>query len=191
MQRQILALVLNEGGRLISELIRLRVSKKTISYEPLSIPSNELPVNVDKATSIESGCVPCAIGHLGTCSGLLAESLRFGKKEGIGSDEVISRVNLCLDELNAMERVDLRPELIVSLSGKEKELADMSLTESRNIRHKLEGLSHIADLESVAADVQSSRQTIGKEWFKQKLANMPKEDKEKLVEKAVQKIEEG
>lgn len=68
-----------------------------------------------KATSIASGCVPCAIGHLGTCSGLLNEAMRFANKDGMTSPEVIDRVGMCLDELNAMERVDLRPEMVVNL----------------------------------------------------------------------------
>lgn len=187
----IVAIILQEGGKLISELIRNRPRKQAEApvYSPV-IVETEITEPEAKATSVEAGCVPCAIGHLGTCSGLMAESLRFGREEGIGSDEVISRVNLCLDELNSMERVDLRPEMIAGLPEWEKELANKALSESRSARHKLEGISTIGDLEKVAADIQTGRQSIGKSWFKQKLAKMPKEEKAKIAEKAIEKLEE-
>ena len=49
---------------------------------------------MQEATKIETGCVPCAIGHLGTCSGLLNEAIRFAGKDGMDSEEVIDRVGL-------------------------------------------------------------------------------------------------
>jgi len=147
-------------------------------------------IEAAKASSIEAGCVPCAIGHFGTCSGLLNEAMRFAKKDGISSDEVIDRVNICLDELNAMERIDLRPELVLNLPLWEKELADKALIASRNTRHGLEGLTDINDLEKVAAITQNTRNEVGRGWFKQRLANMTPEEKKRVAEKTIEKMGE-
>jgi len=153
-------------------------------------PKEAETVKEEKASSIEMGCVPCAIGHFGTCSGLLNEAMRFAKKDGVGSSEVIDRVNMCLDELNAMERVDLRPEMITDLPDWEKKLANRALTASRATRHGLEGLTTGNDLEKVAASTQTARSDIGRGWFKERMTRMPKEEKKKLAEKAIEKLEE-
>jgi len=135
------------------------------------VPGGELPVKTEKKPDdIATACVPCAMGHYGTCSGLLNEAMRFAKKDGVDSSEVIDRMNMCMDELNAMERVDLRPERIADLSKWEKELANKVLTDSRSIRHSLESLDNIADLERLAASTQTTRNDIGREWFKRRLS---------------------
>ena len=151
----------------------------------------ESPVVTGEATRIATGCVPCAMGHFGTCSGILNESLRFAHgQEGLGSPEVIDRVNMCMDELNAMERVDLRPEMTVQLNGWEKQLAEKALSESRAIRHQLEGVQDVNSLEQAAARTQSSRKEIGRAWFQNKLNAMPPEDKEEIKRRVMAKIEE-
>jgi len=133
---------------------------------------------------VATACIPCAMGHYGTCSGLLNEAMRFAKKEGIDSGEVIDRVNMCMDELNAMERVDLRPELIADLSRWEKELANKALTRSRSLRHGLENLGNVDDLERLAATTQTIRNEIGRDWFKRRLASMGVEDNKAMGERA-------
>jgi hypothetical protein len=135
-----------------------------VPYKPLE-PS-------EKATAIATGCVPCSVNHLGTCSGLLNEAMRFARSDGVQSEEVIDRVGMCMDELAALIRVDLRPEMTVNLSSKDKELADEILVGSRNIVHKLEGISNVADLEQIAAEAQGLRRRIGKEWFQQRLSQI-------------------
>lgn len=198
MNTTIVAIIFQEGGKLITELIRTRRHKREA---PIQEPMLEYPAEPNyeaiaqttpkenKATSVESGCVPCSIGHLGTCSGLLNEAVRFARKDGIASSEVIDRVNICTDELNALERVDLRPEMITNLPAWEKKLAEQALNESRAIRHKLESLSTFEELEKVAASTQSTRQHIGREWFQQRLSKMPKEEKTELIEKTLEKLE--
>jgi len=138
---------------------------------PVVIDTINPPSNANKAQAIATGCVPCSIGHLATCSGLLNEAMRFAKKDGIASEEVLDRLNMCLDELNALERVDLRSELIVNLPGWEKELANKALTCSRDLRHKLEGLSGVDDLEQVVATTQTTRNDIGRQWYQYRLTN--------------------
>jgi len=200
MNTNIVAIIIQEGSKLVSDLIRnypMRRVKQVGEVMPATMTVieaeraiEEETVEESKATSVEAGCVPCAIGHLGTCSGLLNEMMRFAKKDGVGSSEVIDRVNMCLDELNAMERVDLRPELIAQLPTWEKELANKALTVSRSTRHGLEEISTVGQLEKVAATTQTARQEIGRTWFKERLGKMSKEERTEVVEKAVEKLKE-
>ena len=160
---------------------------KKVHYEGIV-----MNIETESNTYCANGIVThnCAMGHFGTCSGILNESIRFAKgADGMKSPEVIDRVNMCLDELNAMERVDLRPEMTVQLEGWQKELADKALSESRNIRHTLEGIHSYEDLEAVAARTQTSRKQIGREWFKNALPNMSPEDKEEVKRRVLAKIE--
>jgi hypothetical protein len=141
------------------------------------------PVTEGKATSIASGCVPCSIGHLSTCSGLLNEAMRFARKDGVQSEEVINRVNMCLDELCALERVDLRPEMIHDLPDWEKSLAEKALDLSRSLRHDLEEISDTSTLEGISARTQTTRQEIGKAWFKERFSRMTPEQQKVVEEK--------
>lgn len=194
-------MIISEGSKFITELIRLRVRKppaptseqrllEMLEAEPEQL--KEAPPTDGKESAIATGCVPCAVGHYGTCSGLLNEGMRFARDDGIDSGEVIDRINMCLDELNSMERVDLRPELIANLPPWEKELAEKALSESRSLRHSLEGISSTDQLEKVAAATQTTRQEIGRKWFKERLSRMSPQEKKKLAEKAMEKMgEEG
>lgn len=158
------------------------------------IPYKGTVMNIE--TSSQTYCVNgiivhnCSIGHLGTCVGVMNEAMRFAKKEGLESSEVIDRVNICLDELNALERVDLRPEMIAGLPNWEKDLANEALSVSRGTRHSLENLSSVGELESVAAMLQTARQGVGRGWFKQRLARMNPEEKKKLSQEVEEKLKE-
>ena len=189
MQRETLALIVEQGTRILGAVIRNR--------DILFPPSQPSPQEVEpsptadtvvteshtqKATAIATGCIPCSIGHLGTCSGLLNEAMRFARKDGLESGEVIERINMCMDELNALERVDLRPEMIHDLPEWEKSLAEQALTLSRSLRHELEGISDVNTLESVTAKTQTQRQAIGKSWFQQRLQLMTPEQRQRVEE---------
>lgn len=207
MNRQILAIIIQEGGRLITEFTKVRprkhegVSEERLlaMVEPAEVttvthvtPTEVKEVTkepVNQATAVPTGCIPCSLGHVGTCTGILNEARRFAQSDGMASSEVIDRVNICLDELNALEREDLRPQMLVQLDGWEKELANKVLVESRTIRHKLEGLKTLDELDEVAAHTQTTRLELGRSWFQKKLTTIPKEDKAKLVAKAVEKME--
>jgi len=225
MENNILAVFIQEGSKIVSELLRNRspaittqttpdslerfiqesdirlkpyISKPEPEVVPIAAPP-AMQINIKqtenvepgKASQIATGCVPCAMGHFGTCTGILNESIRFSRSpDGLASPEVIDRVGMCMDELNAMERVDLRPEMTVQLSGWEKDLADRTLAESRKIRHTLENLKSIEELEQVAALTQSTRKEIGRAWFQNKMDAMPPEDKEEVRRRLKEKIEE-
>jgi len=131
-----------------------------------------------------TACIPCSQDHLSTCSGLLAEGLRFARNDGIESPEVISRIGLCRDELNALERVDLRPELTSQLPGWEKKIASGVLTGSRDLRHDMAEILSVDDLEEVAGRAQALRGEIGQQWLRGRIENMSPEEKAKVREKA-------
>jgi len=186
----VVAMLVQEGGKLLSEFLRIRQfssHSKTALLEidkayKIPSPTQTIETSVSssvssetspsKATAVETGCVPCSLGHLGTCSGILNEAMRFARKDGMNV-EVVDRINICLDELNAMERVDLRPQMIENLPGWEKELATETLNESRAIRHKLESVKTVEDLEHLAAKTQEIRNKVGRKWFGAKMDAMP------------------
>jgi hypothetical protein len=137
-----------------------------------------------QSVSQGTACIPCSQDHLSTCSGLLAEALRFARKDGVESPEVISRIGLCRDELNAMERVDLRPELTSELSDWERQIANGVLAGSRDLRHDMAEILNPDDLEKVAGRAQSLRRSTGEEWLKGRIANMSPDEKAKVKERA-------
>lgn len=179
MNLNIIAVIAQEGGRLISEILRTRPSRTVVIEEPL-VPSLP-PVEEHEETSgeekaeVATACIPCAIGHYGTCTGLLNEAMRFAKKDGVADREVITRVQMCLAELNAMERVDLRPEMTINLPPFEKQLADRALVSSRKTRHTLEELATADDLERAAATLQTTSNDIGTAWYQHRIPQKAKE----------------
>lgn len=186
MNAQIIAVIVQEGGKFISEILRTRSPKRKAAIESpiMTVEPTELqetleeatPV-VGKASSIESGCVPCSLGHLSICSGIINEAMRFARSGGIKSNEVIDRVGHCLQELNSLEREDLTPEKIIDLPPWEKELAVEALETSRATRHLLEGMNTVDDLEKAAAKTQTANTQINRKWFQHRLAEPPKEEK--------------
>ena len=208
MNNQIMAVLITQGTELISDLLRTRALKmklpqlmpdysfpelepetETLRMSTPIEPINETPETPNKATEIATGCLPCALGHLGTCTGLLNESMRFAYKNGLASPETIDRVNMCLDELNAMERVDLRPEMIAQLPEWEKKLANKALLASRDIRHKIEGLASVETLEELAANTQTVRTEIGRSWFQEKMKKLSPEDKAEIQQRVLARME--
>lgn len=166
------------------------VTPKIVTEVPES--TAELPTTeINEATAVPTGCVPCALGHYGACTGILNEAVRFvNGGEGMDSNEVLDRTGMCLDELNAMERKDLRPQMIVQLPDWEKELAEKALSESRLIRHRLENLTTADELTEIAGSVQQTRQELYRNWAKRRLKNMSSEEKTEMTERILTKLEE-
>lgn len=159
-------------------------SSGTTSEATVPKTTSASPTVQEVATSIKRGCLPCSVGHFVTCTGLLNEAMRFARKDGLASDQVIEDVNTCLAELNAMERVDLQPSKMAGLPGWEKDLAIEALELSRQTRHTLESLTSVEDLEKVAAGLQPAQLAIAKKWARAKLGSLPPADHEKLVSQA-------
>ena len=148
------------------------------------MPNEQLSAGREAEITQGTACIPCSQDHWSTCSGLLAEALRFARTDGLTSEEVISRIGLCRDEANAMERVDLRPENTMNLPTWEKEIANDALNASRGLRHALDAMATVDDLEKVAGKVQAIRTDIGKRWLKGKSAHISETDKERVKQKA-------
>jgi hypothetical protein len=150
---------------------------------------NYAPVQSLTGEKVATSCVGCAIGHLATCVGLLKEAVRFSG-EGMDSPNIIDRLNTCLDELNAMERVDLQPSKIVNLPEWEKALAHQALDASRDARHMIEsGITSADQLERLAAGITNVRQEIGGRWLQQKMRALSKEDKAEIQRRVMAKLE--
>jgi len=124
--------------------------------------------DTSQAQEIATACVPCALGHFSTSSGLLNECVRF-KEDGITSNEILDRVAKVLAEQNALERVDLTPEKLGRSPEWERKLAERALAESRRLRHILEGLESIEQLEKAAASTASFYRALNREWFQKRL----------------------
>ncbi len=105
-----------------------------------------------------TACLSCCRDHWSTISGALSEGLRFARSDGIVSKQVQGRIGLALDEMNIMERIDLAPQAIAGLTGKEKELAEWSLTNSRELRHTIGEIKTVDDMEKAAAQAASLRE---------------------------------
>ena len=125
-------------------------------------PEPEYTVKIEKDLSpekIEQGvsCLPCSRDHVSTASAVLNEALRFARKDGIGHIEVQRRLGMALDELNAMERIDLAAESIERLTGKEKEIAIEAANDSRELRHNITAIKTPDDLQKVAAQASNVR----------------------------------
>ena len=153
-----------------------------VNYAPIQSSTGD-------GEKVAVSCVGCAIGHLATCSGLLKECVRF-TEEGMASPNIVDRLNTCLDELNAMERVDLLPNKIQLLPDWEKELAHRALNISRETRHFIEaGITSADQFEKVAANLINERQAIGNAWLQQKLRALSAEDKEVIAKRVMAKLE--
>jgi len=218
----LIATIISEGGKILSEIIR---SNKASKVKPLEIQYPEIPdalpgfteggsgaprlisssvkvlegprpKEVDYAPvqsmtgeKVATSCVGCAIGHLATVSGLLKECVRF-VGEGMASPNIVDRLNTCLDELNAMERVDLLPNKIAELPEWERQLAHRALEVSRETRHFIEaGVNNPDEFEKMAAHLINERQAIGSAWLQQKLRALSKDDKEEIQRRVMAKIQ--
>lgn len=156
---------------------------------PVSVPSvNISPVNTPHVASIAdttatpsgkgTACFPCSNNHLHVCKGLLDEAVRFAQTDGITA-EVIERVDGCLGEISAAERIDLSPEAISKLSGEDQNVARDARKELRDIRHGLEHISDPNNLESIAAQVAALQRKVSLQWFMSKLSP---EQRERLIQ---------
>jgi len=122
--------------------------------------------------SVASACIPCGLGHISTSARLLNEGVRF-KKDGLTSPQVLDDIAAAIGELNALERIDLTPEKIRLLPDWEKEMANMALEKSRELRHKLETVQNMEELENLAADTEEFYKMLNREWVTKRLGDCP------------------
>ena len=125
-----------------------------------------------EAQPVASACVPCAIGHFATSARLLNETVRF-KKDGLTSPQILDDLAAVLGEQNALERIDLTPEKIEALPEWEKEQAQIALDKSRELRHRLEAIQSIDELDELAADTEKFYRLLNRYWASKRLENCP------------------
>lgn len=131
--------------------------------------------------SVATACVPCATGHFAGAAKLLNEAFRF-RDDGITSNQILDDIAGAIGELNAMERVDLTPEKLQNTSSWERPIADEALRESRKLRHRLESISSMEEIEKAAADAESYYKKLYRQWFKQRFAHLGPEKAERIAE---------
>ncbi len=163
------------------------------------------PETAPKEEAVATACVPCGIGHFAGAAKLLNEAFRF-RDDGITSNQVLDDIAGAIGELNAMERVDLTPEKLQNTSSWERPIADEALRESRKLRHRLESISSMEEIEKAAADTESYYKKLYRQWFKQRFAylgpekaqsiadkvgKLSPEDKERVLKRAEELVEEA
>jgi hypothetical protein len=112
-----------------------------------------------------TACLPCSRDHLSVTSSSLSEAIRFARDKGVRDPEVLRRIRIALDELNAMERIDLAPDETAKLKGAEKELADWTLRQSRDMRHTITAIKDVQTLEQAAAKAsQTTEEFMSRLW---------------------------
>lgn len=135
-----------------------------------------------RKTSKGKECRPCTSDHFATCAGILSESLRFARADGMQSDEVQQRLALCAQEMNAWERWDAAPESFVALSDEDKDFLRKWLPKGRGFRHKLNAVESVEQLEMVAADAQRLHLEARKEINTRRQSPLAEEIEAKLEE---------
>jgi len=112
-----------------------------------------------------TACIPCARDHLSVTSSALSEGIRFAREKGVKDPESLRRIRIALDELNVMERIDLAPDEITKLKGAEKELADWTLKQSRDLRHSITAIKDVETMEQAAARASAvTEEFMGRLW---------------------------
>lgn len=144
-----------------------------IAPETLEEPSPGQDETSTSLASVSAGtaCLPCSRDHLSVTSSSLSEGIRFARETGIKGREVMRRIRIALDELNAMERIDLAPDETAKLKGAEKGLADWTLKQSRDLRHAITAIRDVETMEQAAA--RASQIT---EEFMSRLWSIPEEE---------------
>ncbi|MBA7695219.1 hypothetical protein ES703_103841 [subsurface metagenome] len=180
-------------------------SQEEASSAPVATVTTQRAETAPQKGDVATACVACAVNHFSTSAGLLNEAVRF-KKDGITSNEIIDRVAKVLEEQNALERVDLTPEKIRSSPEWERDIVEEALLESRSLRHRLETLTTIEDLEQAAADTETYYRKLNRTWWKgrfaplgsdkaemiaDKVGTLGTEDKERVKKRAVELIEKA
>ncbi|MBW2675280.1 MAG: hypothetical protein JRD89_18020 [Deltaproteobacteria bacterium] len=127
-------------------LERVLEAAKTSNLPPLESPRPQ-----PRPPATGTGCLSCSRDHFSAASSMLSEGLRFARENGLKDPEAVRRIGLALDELNAMERIDLAPQEIVGLTGEDRHLAEWALKRSRLLRHKITAMQSVEDMEEVAA----------------------------------------
>jgi len=116
---------------------------------------------------IEGGtaCLECSIDHFSTASGLLNEAWRMASDRTLFDKEIQGRIGAARDEMNALERIDLKAANIINLPKKEHGIAMKALADARNLRHIVSGIRNKEGLEKAAAFSLKARENFQSSVF--------------------------
>lgn len=159
-----------------SPSISKSASASIMSRDTTSHSTSNIIPNSEK---VKSACVPCAIGHFTGSAKLLQEAVRF-KKDGLSSPQVMDDIAEAIAEQNALERIDLTPAKIRDLPESEKEMANKALVKSRELRHKLETVENMDQLELYAAETEAFYKELNRGWLSKRLAKIEEKNKKSL-----------
>lgn len=136
------------------------------SFEPSQPDLGYMPHIAPKPSETTAeACIPCTKAHISTTSSALSEAMRFARTGGIKHPEVKDRIGIALDEINICERIDLAPNKVAVLKGKEKEVANWILEKARELRHSITEIKDIDSLEkAVVGAAQVRNEFFGKAW---------------------------
>ena len=154
--------------RSVAEEIRSLAPETSESPKEPPVSQNQIPLttNVAKGTA----CLPCSRDHFITASAAISEGIRFAREKGVRDPEAVRRIRIALGELDIMERIDLAPEEMTKLKGAEKELANWTLMQSRDLRHAITAIKDVEAMEQAAATASQIT-----EEFMGKLLSIPEE----------------
>lgn len=140
--------------------IRQELEAMGATVEPMTTaPAAVAP---SKEEEVKSGtyCLTCSDDHISTSSGLLSEAARMAVGREITDPEIQMRIASALDELNAMERVDLAPNVIARLPADEKAKVDKLLPRMRDLRHNIHAIMDLDSLREVSAQAKDLRMDV-------------------------------
>ncbi|MBA7630593.1 hypothetical protein ES703_38116 [subsurface metagenome] len=151
------------------------VAQKEASLEQTAT-STITPQELETPPTQGTACDICSLDHISTCAGILEEANRFARREGVDNPEVIRRISICRQQLNAMERDDANPQKLVELPRIEREIMEKILPKAGKLRHRLNEIVSLETLEQVTAETQDLSDLFQNEIFHLQL-------KRKLTEK--------
>ena len=166
---------------------------KEAPLEQKATPTTQEPETTVAVEAKGTACDICSLDHISTCAGILEEANRFARREGVDNSEVIRRISICRQQLNALERDDANPQKLVELPPIERKIMEGILPKAGKLRHRLNEIVSLETLEQVAAEAQDLSDQFQNEIFhlqlKRKLTeneiktlspDMPPEELEKL-----------
>lgn len=140
--------------------------------------------SVTQAIAAGTACTICGSNHFSTVAGGLSEAMRFARDGGMRHPEVIARILGSQNELNAFERWDGELEMVVKLPQDEKLIMDEQLIASRNLRHQLDAVRSVADLEAAALEAATKRKDFGERLYLLRLSKLTPEENEDIKKRA-------
>ncbi len=114
-------------------------------------PYSALGKSIGEGTEGGTACTICTNEHFDHCVHELREANRMAASQGVTSAEVRERIRNARGELNVMERHDLLPEEIAKLPPDEQEIAHWALPQSSKLRHTINAIQTVKDLEETTA----------------------------------------